>query len=101
MIVRKLEEVKNALLHDAILIATLQGNKFDKLYIDKDGGCSIRFSNKMNMLNIKLFVANLNPNKYLNKSLNEIEVEYFKDYEFTDDNKSIIYALDSFNYNEN
>ena len=101
MIVRKLEEVKNTLLHDAILIATLQGNKFDKLYIDKKGGCSIRFSNKMNILNIKLFVANLNPNKYLDKSLNEIEVEYFKDYEFTDDNKSIIYALDSFNYNEN
>ena len=95
MIVRKLEEVKNALLHDAILIATLQGNKFDKLYIDKEGGCSVRFSNKMSMLNIKLFVANLNPNKYLDKSLNEIEVEYFKDYEFTDDNKSIIYALDS------
>ena len=99
MIVRKLEEVKNALLHDAILIATLQGNKFDKLYIDKEGGCSIRFSNKMSILNIKLFLGNLNPN--LNKSLNEIEVEYFKDYEFTDDNKSIIYAIDSFNYNEN
>lgn len=101
MIVRNLEEVKNTLLHDAIKIATLQGNKFNKLYIDKEGGCSIRFSNKMSILNIKLFVANLNPNKYLNKSLNEIEVEYFKDYEFTDDNKSIIYALDSFNYNVN
>ena len=28
MIIRKLEEVKNALLHDAILIATQQGYRF-------------------------------------------------------------------------
>ena len=99
MIVRKLEEVTNALLHDAILIATLQGNNFNRVYIDKEGGCSIRFSNKMNILSIKLFVANLNPNKYLNKNLNEIEVEYFKDYEFTDDDECIIYTPNSFNYN--
>ena len=32
MIVRKLEEVKNALLHDAILITTLQGYKFNRVY---------------------------------------------------------------------
>ena len=47
MIVRKLEEITNATLHDAILIATLQGNKFDRIYVDNEGGCNIKFSNKM------------------------------------------------------
>lgn len=97
MIVRKLEEVSNALLHDAILIATLQGNKFDKLYIDNNGGCNIKFSNKMNIDSIKLFLDNLNPNE--DKSLEDIYVQYYKDYEFTDDDECIIYTPNSFNYN--
>ena len=96
MIVRKLEEVKNALLHDAILIATLQGNNFNRVYIDKEGGCNIEFSNKMNLDNIKLFLDNLNPNE--DKSLEDIDVQYLRDYEFNDD-ECIIYAPDSFNYN--
>ena len=99
MIVRKLEEVTNALLHDAILIATLQGNNFNRVYIDKEGGCNIKFSNKMNIDSIKLFLVNLNPNEYLNKSLEDIDVQYDEDYEFTDDDECIIYAPDSFNYN--
>ena len=99
MIVRKLEEVKNALLHDAILITTLQGYKFNRVYVDNEGGCNIKFSCKMNIDDIKLFFANLNPNKYLNKSLEDIDIQYYKDYEFTDDCECIIYAPDSFNYN--
>ena len=99
MIVRKLEEVTNALLHDAILIATLQGNNFNRVYIDNEGGCNIKFSNKMNIDSIKLFLVNLNPNEYLNKSLEDIDVQYYEDYEFTDDDECIIYTPDSFNYN--
>ena len=99
MIVRKLEEVTNALLRDAILIATLQGNNFTRVYVDKEGGCNIEFSNKMNIDDIKLFFANLSPNKYLNKSLEDIDIQYYKDYEFTDDCECIIYAPDSFKYN--
>lgn len=98
MIIRKLEEVTNALLHDAILIATLQGNNFNRVYVDKEGGCNIKFSNKMNIDDIKLFLVNLSPNKYLNKSLEDINVEYYADYGFTDDNECVIYAPDSFNY---
>lgn len=97
MIVRKLEEVTNALLHDAILIATLQGNTFNRVYVDNEGGCNIKFSNKMNIDDIKLFLDNLNPNK--NKSLKDIDVQYLRDYEFTDDDECIIYTNDSFNYN--
>ena len=99
MIVRKLEEVTNALLHDAILIATLQGNNFNRVYIDNKGGCNIKFSNKMNIDSIKLFLVNLSPNEYLNKSLEDIDVQYYEDYEFTDDDECIIYTPDSFNYN--
>lgn len=97
MIVKKLEEVTNALLHDAILIATLQGNNFNRVYIDKEGGCNIKFSNKMNIDDIKLFLVNLSPNEY--KSLEDIDVQYYKDYEFTDDDECIIYTPSSFNYN--
>ena len=49
MIIRKLEEVKNALLHDAILIAIKLGYKFNRVYVDKEGGCDITFSCKMNV----------------------------------------------------
>ena len=98
MIVRKLEEIKNALLHDAILIAIKQGYKFNRVYIDKEGGCNIKFSCKMNIDDIKLFFANLSPNKYLNKSLEDIDIQYYKDYEFTDDCECFIYTPDSFNY---
>ena len=97
MIVRKLEEVTNAILHDAILIATLQGNNFNRVYIDKEGSCNIKFSHKMNSDNIKLFLDNLNPNE--DKSLEDIDVQYYKDYEFTDDNECIIYTPDSFKCN--
>ena len=84
MIIRKLEEVTNALLHDAILIAILQGNNLNRIYIDKEGGCNIKFSNKMNIDDIKLFLDNLNPKE--DKSLEDIDVQYYEDYEFTDDN---------------
>ena len=97
MIVRKLEEVTNAMLHDAILIATLQGNNFNRVYIDNEGGCNIKFSNKMNINDIKLFLDNLNPKE--DKSLEDIDVQYYEDYEFTDDDESIIYTPDSFKYN--
>ena len=98
MIVRKLEEVKNALLHDAILIAIKQGYKFNRVYVDKEGGCNIKFSCKMNIDDIKLFLVNLSPNKYLNKSLEDIDIQYYKDYKFTDDCECSIYTPDSFNY---
>lgn len=97
MIVRKLEEITNAILHDAILIATLQGNKFDRIYVDNEGGCNIKFSNKMNLDDIELFLDNLNPKE--DKSLENINVQYYEDYEFTDDECTIIYTPDSFNYN--
>ena len=97
MIVRKLEEITNATLHDAILIATLQGNKFDRIYVDNEGGCNIKFSNKMNLDDIKLFLDNLSPKS--DKSLEDINIEYYTDYEFTDDECTIIYTPNSFNYN--
>ena len=97
MIVRKLEEITNATLHDAILIATLQGNTFNRVYVDNKGGCNIKFSNKMNIDDIKLFLVNLSPKE--DRSLEDIDVQYYEDYEFTDDNECIIYTPNSFNYN--
>ena len=98
MIVRELKSVTNALLHDAILIATLKGYRFDRVYIDKEGGCNIKFSCKMEIDDIKLFLVNLDPNKYLDKSLEEVDIQYLRDYEFTDDCECIIYSPDTFHY---
>ena len=97
MIIRNLEKITNATLHDAILIATWQGNNFNRVYVDNEGGCNIKFSNKMNIDNIKLFLDNLNPKE--DKSLEDIDIQYYEDYEFTDDDECIIYAPNSFNYN--
>ena len=98
MIVRELKSVTNALLHDAILTATLKGYRFDRVYIDKEGGCNIKFSCKMEIDDIKLFLVNLDPDKYLNKSLEEVDIQYLRDYEFTDDCECIIYSPDTFHY---
>ena len=43
MIVRKLEEVKNALLHDAILIAIKQGYKFNRVYSYLRNSLGVRY----------------------------------------------------------
>ena len=66
-------------------------------YIDNEGRCNIKFSNKMSIDAIKLFLDSLNP--YEDKSLEDFDVQYYEDYEFTDDNESIIYTPNSFNYN--
>ena len=97
MIIRNLEEITNATLHDAILIATWQGNNFNRVYVDNEGGCNIKFSNKMNIDDIKLFLVNLSPKE--DKSLEDIDVQYYEDYEFTDNYECIIYTPNSFNYN--
>lgn len=95
MIIRDLEKVENAVLHDAILIATLQGYKFNKVYVDRESGCSIGFS-KMDIDGIKLFLANLNPHE--DKSLENINPEYYKDYEFMENGECLIYTPDQFKY---
>ena len=46
---------------------------------------------------IKLFLDSLNP--YEDKSLEDFNIQYYEDYEFTDDDECIIYAPNSFNYN--
>ena len=94
MIIRDLEKVENAVLHDAILIATLQGYKFNKAHVDRENGCCIEFS-KMDIDGIKLFLANLNPTDI---SLENINPEYYRDYEFMKNGRCLIYTPDQFKY---
>lgn len=98
MIVRELESITNAYLHDAILIATLKGYRFDRVYIDKEGGCDIRFSCKMEIDDIKLFLVNLDPNKYLNKSLEEVDIQPLRDYEFDERCGVSVYSPEHWSY---
>ena len=52
----------------------------------------------MEIDDIKLFLVNLDPNKYLNKSLEEVDIQYLRDYEFTNDCECIIYSPNTFHY---
>lgn len=94
MIIREISKVEDAILHDAILISTLQGYEFGRVYVDEEGGCCIQFSN-MDIDAIKLFLANLNPNDI---SLKDIDPKYYIDYEFTDNGKCLIYTPEQFKY---
>lgn len=95
MIISELEKIENAVLHDAILIATYQGHKFNRVYVDREGGCNVKFSN-MDKDDIKLFFANIDPRGDI--SLESINPEYYKDYEFTENGECVIYLPDEFKY---
>ena len=94
MIVKELEKVENSVLHDAILIATFQGYEFHRVYVDREGGCNIKFS-KMDIDDIKLFLANLNPTDI---SLENNNPEYYRDYEFMENGECLIYTPEQFKY---
>lgn len=61
-IIRELNKVENALLHDAILLTTLADNnkyKFDKLYVDPNRECAIYFKGILSHRDIQSFFFNL------------------------------------------
>lgn len=90
MIIRKLENIENSVLHDAVLINILSGKySFIKIYVDPNKECAITFTNHMNEEDIKLFFFNINPNVTSTSSPNHEKIELEVDYSYDEDSTTI------------
>ena len=100
-IIRELNKVKNASLHDAILLTTLANNnkyKFDKLYIDPNRECTVYFKGLLSYKDMQAFFFNLR-NDITSSSRIEDEIAMaFKDYEYGEDYTTVIYTRDGWKY---
>lgn len=101
MILRKLDKIKNPILHGAILITTLtdKGTKYSlvKVYIDPNKECAIEFKGHMNEEDIKLFFFNMNPNVTSESSPKNERTEYNLNYCYNGDTTEI-YTRDGWKY---
>ena len=73
MIIRDLNQIKNAKLHDACLLITYAGYEFERVFIDPLKECSIIFSGNIPEDTIRLFFDALtNSDNYLPN----VEIDY-------------------------
>lgn len=101
-IIRELNKVENASLHDAILLTTLVDNnkyKFDKLYVDPNSECAIYFKGLLSHRDIQSFFFNLRDDIISSSRIEDENIETFKDYEYDYDNTTTaIYTRDGWKY---
>ena len=101
-IIRELNKVENALLHDAILLTTLVDNnkyKFDKLYVDPNRECAVYFKGLLSYKDMQAFFFNLRDNITSSSRIEDENIEAFKDYEYDYDNTTTaIYTRDGWKY---
>ena len=101
-IIRSLDKVENALLHDAILLTTLVDNnkyKFDRLYVDPNRECAVYFKGLLSYKDVQAFFFNLRDDITSLSRIEDESIETFKDYEYNyDDNITAIYTRDGWKY---
>lgn len=100
-IIRRLKEVKNSKLHDAILLTTLTDNgkyKFNKLYIDPNKECAIYFKGLLSYRDMQSFFFNLRDDITSESKIEDEVVMAFKDYKYGEDNTTAIYTRDGWKY---
>ena len=100
-IIRSLDKVENALLHDAILLTTLVDNgkyKFNKLYIDHSNECTVYFKGILSYKDMQAFFFNLREDLTSSSSIEDEIVTAFIDYEYRKDNTTVIYTRDGWKY---
>ena len=101
-IIRSLDKVENALLHDAILITTLIDNgkyKFNKLYIDHSNECTVYFKGILPYKVMQAFFFSLREDLTSSSRIEDESIEAFKDYEYNYDNTTTaIYTRDGWKY---
>ena len=101
-IIRELNKVENALLHDAILLTELiNDNKYNfiKLYIDPNNECAIYFKGLLSHRDIQTFFFNLRDDITSSSRIEDENIEAFKDYEYNyDNNTTAIYTRDGWKY---
>lgn len=101
-IIRELNKVENASLHDAILLTTLVDNnkyKFIKVYIDPNRECAVCFKGLLPYKDMQAFFFNLRDDITSSSRIKDESIEVFKDYEYNyDDNTTVIYTRDGWKY---
>ena len=101
-IIRELNKVENASLHDAILLTTLVDNnkyKFDKLYVDPNRECAVYFKGLLSYKDMQAFFFNLRDDITSSSRIENESIEAFKDYEYNyDNNTTAIYTRDGWKY---
>ena len=101
-IIRTLNKVENASLHDAILLTTLVDNgkyNFTKVYIDPSNECAVYFKGILPLKVIQSFFFNLRDDITSSSRIEDEEITAFKDYEYNyDDNTTAIYTRDGWKY---
>ena len=100
-IIRDLYKVENAPLHDAILLTELiNDNKYNfiKLYIDPNDECAVYFKGLLSYKDIQAFFFNLRDDITSSSRIEDEIVMAFKDYEYGEDNTTVIYTRDGWKY---
>ena len=100
-IIRALNKVENASLHDAILLTTLVDNnkyKFDKLYVDPNRECAVYFKGLLSYKDMQAFFFNLREDITSSSRVEDEIVMAFKDYKYGEDYTTVIYTRDGWKY---
>ena len=101
-IIRRLKEVKNSKLHDAILLTTLVDNnkyKFIKVYVDPNKECAIYFKGHLSYRDIQAFFFNLRDNITSSSKIEDEKIKVLREFEYNyDNNTTAIYTKDGWKY---
>ena len=82
MIIRKLQEIANNSLYDAILLAESRSFPFKSIYIDPNGECAITFKGHIPERIIQEFFFDINPNINCDSTIDNEEVIYNVDFTY-------------------
>ena len=101
-IIRSLDKVENALLHDAILLTTLVDNnkyKFDKLYVDPNRECAVYFKGLLSYKDMQDFFFNLRDDITSLSKIEDEKIKALREFEYDyDNNTTAIYTRDGWKY---
>ena len=103
-IIRRLKEVKNNKLHDAILLTTLVDNnkyKFIKIYVDPDKECAIYFKGRLSYRDIQSFFFNLRDDITSSSKIEDEKIKALREFEYDyDNNITALYTRDGWKYSK-
>ena len=101
-IIRRLKEVKNSKLHDAILLTTLVDNNkytFIKVYVDPNKECAIYFKELLSYRDIQAFFFNLRDDITSSSKIEDEKIKALREFEYDyDNNTTAIYTRDGWKY---
>lgn len=101
-IIRRLKEIKNSKLHDAILLTTLVDNNkytFIKVYVDPNKECAIYFKGLLSYKDIQSFFFNLRDGITSSSKIEDEKIKALREFEYDyDNNTTAIYTRDGWKY---